>query len=160
MNLGNAEENRLFVLDSKKKYYATANDIRPEVENNSLSYVVKSVAENSTVLDVGCSYGYLGEWLVKNKNCQVYGIDIDEEAIKYTKEKGLYNEIYHLDLDYIQKNTSEFERFNNLEEIFDFVICADVLEHLKNPTEALALLISKLKFIIIPQVRIRRFKGN
>ncbi len=75
------------------------------------------------------------------------------------KERRFYKEIYHLDLDYPQKNTSELERFDNLKEIFDFVICADVLEHLKNPTEALALLASKLKFIIIPQVRIRRFKG-
>jgi 2-polyprenyl-3-methyl-5-hydroxy-6-metoxy-1,4-benzoquinol methylase len=65
VNLGNAEENRLFVAKSDKKYFATAYDIHPEIENNSLSYIVKDVMNNSTVLDVGCSYGYLCEWLAK-----------------------------------------------------------------------------------------------
>lgn len=69
MNLVNAEENRLFVVKSDKKYFANADDIHPEIENNSLSYIVKAITDNSTVLDVGCSYCYLGEWLAKNKNC-------------------------------------------------------------------------------------------
>ena len=40
-------------------------DIYPEIENNSLSYIVKDIMNNSVVLDVGCLYGYLGEWLAK-----------------------------------------------------------------------------------------------
>ncbi|MGI1690924.1 glycosyltransferase [Thermoanaerobacter uzonensis] len=146
MNLGNAKENRLFVINSDKKYFITADDINPEVENNSLSYIIKAITEDSTVLDVGCSYGYLGEWLVKNKNCQVYGIDIDEEAVEHVKEREYYKDVFHLDLDYPEKTKDEFDRFAKLEEIFDFVVCADVLEHLKNPTEALEFVVSKLKF--------------
>ncbi|MDN5302825.1 MAG: hypothetical protein PWQ60_2339, partial [Thermoanaerobacteraceae bacterium] len=145
MNLGNAKENRLFVIDNEKKYFATADDINPEVENNSLSYIIKAIPENSTVLDVGCSNGYLGEWLIKNKNCQVYGIDIDREAVEYVRERGYYRDIFNLDLDYPEKTKEEFERFAKIEEIYDFVICADVLEHLKNPTEALEFVVSKLK---------------
>ena len=114
MNLGNAEENRLFVVKSDKKYFATADDIHPEIENNSLSYIVKAVMDNSTVLDVGCSYGYLGEWLAKNKNCQIYGIDINEEALNYVKDRGHYKDVFHLDLDYPQNTKNEFERFGQL----------------------------------------------
>lgn len=146
MNLGNAQENRLFVINSDKKYFATANDINPKVENNSLSYIIKAISENSTVLDVGCSYGYLGEWLIKNKDCQVYGIDIDKKAVAYTKERGYYKDVFNLDLDYPQNTKDEFDRFTKLEEIFDFVICADVLEHLKDPTNALDFISLKLKF--------------
>ena len=146
VNLGNAEENKLFVVKSDKKYFATADDIHPEIENNSLSYIVKAVMDNSTVLDVGCSYGYLGEWLAKNKNCQIYGIDIDEEALNYVKDRGYYKDVFHLDLDYPQNTKGEFERFGQLKEIFDFVICADVLEHLKDPTNTLGFISSKLKF--------------
>lgn len=145
MNLGNAKENRLFVMNNEKKYFATANDINPEVENNSLSYIIKAITDNSTVLDVGCSYGYLGEWLNKNKNCQMYGIDIDKEAVEYVKKSGYYKDVFHLDLDFPEKTKEEFERMEKLKEIFDFVICADILEHLKNPTEALEFVISKLK---------------
>ena len=43
MNLVNAEENRLFVVKSDRKYFITADDIHPEVENNSLSYIVKAI---------------------------------------------------------------------------------------------------------------------
>jgi hypothetical protein len=38
LNLGNAKENRLFVINNKKRYFITADDIHPEIENNSLSY--------------------------------------------------------------------------------------------------------------------------
>ncbi|WKV08525.2 methyltransferase domain-containing protein [Thermoanaerobacterium sp. CMT5567-10] len=146
MNLGNAEENRLFTINNEKRYFITADDINPKVENNSLSYIIKAITDNSTVLDVGCSYGYLGEWLVKNKNCQVWGIDIDKEAVEYVKERGYYKDVFNLDLDYPEKTKDdEFDRFADLEDIFDFVICADVLEHLKQPTEALEFIVSKLK---------------
>ncbi|MEG6567633.1 methyltransferase domain-containing protein [Thermoanaerobacterium saccharolyticum] len=145
MNLGNAKENRLFVINSNKKYFATADDINPNDKNSSLSYIIKAILENSVVLDVGCSYGYLGEWLIKNKNCQVYGIDIDKEAVAYVKERGYYKDVFNLDLDYPEKTKDEFDRFADLENIFDFVICADVLEHLKQPTGALEFIVSKLK---------------
>ncbi len=146
LNLGSAKENRLFVSDGDKKYFAKADDINPEVENNSLSYIVKAIPDDSIVLDVGCSYGYLGEWLVKNKNCQVYGIDINNQALGYVKERGYYKDVYWLDLDYPKNTKDEFERFEKLGEMFDFVVCADVLEHLKNPTDALNFVASKLKY--------------
>jgi len=98
------------------------------------------------VLDVGCSYGYLGEWLTKNKNCQLYGIDINREAVEYVKKSAYYKNVFNLDLDYPEKTKEEFDKFSKLEEIFDFAICADVLEHLKQPTEALEFIVSKLKF--------------
>ncbi|QSZ27765.1 methyltransferase domain-containing protein [Aceticella autotrophica] len=145
MNLGNAEENRLFVINNEKRYFATADDINPNDKNSSLPYIINAISENSVVLDVGCSYGYLGEWLTKNKNCQVYGIDIDEEALEYVKERGYYKDVFHLDLDYPENTKDEFERFAKLQDIFDFAICADVLEHLKNPTNALDFISSKLK---------------
>lgn len=59
MNLGNAQENRLFVIDSDKKYFATADDINPNDKNSSLSHIINTISEKSVVLDVGCSYGYV-----------------------------------------------------------------------------------------------------
>ena len=146
MSLGNAQENRLFVTNSsKKKYFITADDINQNVEKNSYSYIINVIPENSIVLDVGCAHGYLGEWLNKNKNCQIYGIDIDGEAINYVKERGYYKDVFNIDIDYQEKTKDELDRFANLKEIFDYAICADILEHLKQPTEALEFVVAKLK---------------
>lgn len=146
LNLGNAKENRLFVYDDDKRYFNSAKEIHPEDENSSFSYIIKAITDNSVVLDIGCSYGYLGEWLTENKNCQVYGIDINNDYLEFVKESGYYKDLYNFDIDYPKNTKNEFERFEKLKEIFDFIICADVLEHLKNPTDALDLISSKLKF--------------
>ncbi|MHB1664290.1 MAG: glycosyltransferase [bacterium] len=146
MNLGNAEINKLFLPEGKTYNENKAENINPANENNALSFMVNAINENSTVLDVGCAYGYVGEWLNKNKNCTIYGIDIDAEALKHVKSSGCYKDLFNIDLDYTDKFRKEFERFNALSEgLFDFIICADVLEHLKDPTRALEIISTKLK---------------
>jgi len=146
MNLGNAEINKLFLSEGKKYNESKAENINPADENNSLAFIVNAVTKNSTVLDVGCAYGYIGEWLNKNKKCTIYGIDIDSEALSYVKRAGYYSDLFNIDLDYTDKCHEEFLRFNALNDnLFDFIICADVLEHLKDPTHALEIISSKLK---------------
>ena len=146
MNLGNAEINKLFLTEGKTYNENKAENINPTNENNALSLIVNTITKNSIVLDVGCSYGYVGEWLNKNKNCTIYGIDIDVEALKHVKSSGYYKDLFKIDLDYTDKFRKEFERFNALSKgLFDFIICADVLEHFKDPTQALEIISSKLK---------------
>ncbi len=149
MNLGSAEYNMLFSPERKEYSENKAENINPKNDNNALAFIVNSVTENSTVLDVGCAYGYVGEWLVKNKNCTVYGLDIDAESIEYVKKGGFYKGLFNIDLDYPEndKLKTELDKFNSLAEgLFDFIICADVLEHLKDPASALEIIASKLKF--------------
>lgn len=149
MNLGSAEYNKLYLPEEKKYSENKAENINPKNDNNSLAFTVNAVTENSAVLDVGCAYGYIGEWLKKNKNCTMYGLDVDSEALDCVRKSGYYKDLFNIDLDYpdfsgaAKKDT---ERFNSLSaDAFDFIICADVLEHLKDPTKALEILASKLK---------------
>ncbi len=141
------EINKLYI--SSDRHYelseVKAGDIDINNKNSAHSLLVSQVDENSLVLDVGCSYGYLGEWLIKNKNCTVYGIEVDKIALNKVKSEGLYRDVFEIDLDYIEKNLSEFERFDKLEIEFDYIICGDVIEHLKDPTTVLAILLEKLK---------------
>jgi hypothetical protein len=40
------------------------------------------------------------------------------------KDRRYYKDVFRLDLDYPQNTKGEFERFGQLKEIFDFVVCA------------------------------------
>jgi hypothetical protein len=51
VNLGNAEENRLFVVKSDKQYFITVDNISPEVENNYTGIFIPS---KNSVNDLKC----------------------------------------------------------------------------------------------------------
>ena len=145
MNLGNYETNRLYLgNDFKHKYILRDEDINLADKNSSHSIILNLIADNSVLLDVGCSYGYLGKWLKINKNCVVYGIDNNADALNYARQNGYYEDLFLIDLD--NPNDKELERFNQFGEIFDYILLADVLEHLKYPENPLLLLSKKLKF--------------
>lgn len=144
MNFGNDGTNRLYLgNDFKHKYFLRDEDINLADKNSSQSIILNLIADNSVVLDVGCSYGYLGKWLKINKNCIVYGIDNNADALNYARQNCYYKDLFLIDLD--NPNNKDLERFNQFGEIFDYVILADVLEHLKDPTNSLSLLSKKLK---------------
>ena len=78
-----------------------------------------------TILDVGCAQGALGaDYLKRNPNARVLGIDIDEEAIAHARHR--ISEVFLGD---VEKNPMPF----NVPEGIDCVIYGDVLEHLVNP---------------------------
>lgn len=101
--------------------------------------IVDMVDENSSVLDLGCGDGSLGEKLIKRKNCKVVGIDISETAVKHAKKRGVDAKVGNLE-----------EPLNFDANMFDYVILCDVLEHLFDPMFTLkeALRVSK-KYVIV-----------
>jgi len=92
---------------------------------------------NSAVLDVGCATGYLGEHLVKDKKCKVWGIEPDISAANVARTNG-YSEV-------INKKIEEAVNDEKIiGEKFDFIIIGDVLEHLVDPK---AVLVKIKKFL-------------
>ena len=84
------------------------------------------------ILDVGCGTGRFGAILKKmmansGYHINIYGTDVDYNALTIAKDK--YKGVFLLDLD---KNDLPFT--NNL---FDLVVCLDVIEHIKNPYKLL-----------------------
>lgn len=75
------------------------------------------------ILDIGCNTGFLGEQLVRKKNAQVDGIDINEEALK--KAKSIYRKVFKRNL-YNPKLDID-------EEKYDYIIFSDILEHIPRP---------------------------
>jgi 2-polyprenyl-3-methyl-5-hydroxy-6-metoxy-1,4-benzoquinol methylase len=108
-------------------------------KNNSHTLTIDFIAELSKgqpfeILDVGCSAGYLGEYL-RTQGHHVTGIDITPEAI--VKASEFLNEAHCM----------KVEEFFDLYPYrqFDVVIFGDVLEHVTNAEEVLRLTAQALK---------------
>lgn len=89
---------------------------------SSQKNVAEMVEEENpqSVLDLGCSDGFLGS-ILRKKIKRIVGVDI-----KKIGRSKYYSNIYQTDL-----NTSKFNFLAG--EKFDIIILADILEHLKNP---------------------------
>ncbi len=98
---------------------------------HKLINLYKPGSKKLSILDVGCGTGKLIEELKKYGD--VTGIDIAEEAIKFSESRGLKN---------IVKNSIEDYQAN---EKFDCVIALDVLEHCQDDTKAIKKISSFLK---------------
>lgn len=86
--------------------------------------IVSAISEGSTVLDLGCSNGLLARPLLE-KNVRVTGVDAGPGQ-RLSKELANY---YQHDL--------ELPLDLPYGRVFDYVVCADVIEHLKNRSQLL-----------------------
>jgi methionine biosynthesis protein MetW len=90
--------------------------------------ILEEVQGGSRVLDVGCATGYLGA-LLAARGCEVVGVEQDERSADVARAGGL--EVITGDIE----STADRER---IPRGFDFVVLGDVLEHLRDPWDALA----------------------
>src|SRR5438309_10337567 len=100
-----------------------------EDRNSSTAMIVGLVPMSARVLDVGCSTGYLGEALKRERLARVWGIELDESDAKKARERG-FEQVITADLD-----TFAWDALDAHE--FDVVVFADVLELLKRPGEVI-----------------------
>ncbi len=103
------------------------------------------------ILDVGCAAGRLGRKLKElNKARELVGVEIFEDAADEASK--YYEKVYHADVEHAELDYKEY---------FDFVVCSDILEHLKDPHGILRKIHGWLKrdgFLLscIPNVRFWR----
>ena len=90
--------------------------------------MAKEVAPGSKVLDIGCASGYLGEFLIREKQCEVCGVEPEINGYKAALDKG-YKLIINQSIESsLRDQLLSFEKF-------DYILLADVLEHLVSPEE-------------------------
>ena len=79
--------------------------------------------ENTRVLDVGCDDGTLMEFLKKNKNVDIRGIEISKKKVQVCISKGLT----------VLEGNAEFDLKQFPENSFDYVVLGQTLQAFVNP---------------------------
>mgnify|MGYP001464283771 FL=1 len=99
-----------------------------------LKYILSRCNLNGKkVLDIGCGGGILSEELCKH-GAKVTGIDSSSKSISIAKQHAKQN---NYDIKYINKSIFEITDL----DIYDFVICFEMIEHISEPND----LIKKIK---------------
>ncbi|MGG2990194.1 class I SAM-dependent methyltransferase [Geobacillus stearothermophilus] len=104
---------------------------------NSQTLILKNIKPNSIVLEFGPASGYMTEYMKKALNCKVYGVEIDPHFAE--KAKKFAEEVIVGDIE----DYEWVDRYHSIK--FDYIIFADVLEHLKNPYQVLLKSLNLLK---------------
>jgi len=123
---------------------------KPEIKNGEVVefFVKPYIDSNSSVLDIGCSYGIFLSEVKKRVNCKVVGIEPDSLNVRFAKEHyGLENVQNIFFEDFVKSNT----------EKYDFIVLRHVLEHLRDVNTVIGQLSSLTKkcgyiFITVPDI--------
>ena len=81
------------------------------------------ITENTRVLDVGCNDGSLMEFLKKDKNVDIRGIEISKEKVQTCISKGLT----------VIEGDAEFDLKQFPDKSFDYVVLGQTLQAFINP---------------------------
>ena len=115
-------------LDSKRQYscgyFKNENNSLEEAQTNKINHIIKklNLKPNQKVLDIGSGWGFLALEIAKQSKCEVTGITLSENQLKYSndmaKEQNLENQVQFKLLDY-----------RYLKEKFDRVVSVGMFEH-------------------------------
>ena len=98
-------------------------------KENSLSIIIGFIKKGSKILEFGPANGRLTKYLKNEMNCEIDIVEIDEtsgkEASLYARKSLIGEKFGNID------NELWVDELEN--EKYDYIIFADVLEHLKNP---------------------------
>lgn len=100
-----------------------------EDERTSLSVLAGLTPANATVLDLGTGTGALGCYLADHLGCIVDGVTFNEQEASYARPH--YRQLEIADLD----SCDLVQLFGDAR--YDVIVCADVLEHLRDPARIL-----------------------
>jgi SAM-dependent methyltransferase len=92
---------------------------------SSHNQILEMIAPGASVLDVGCGRGVLSGHLAR-MGCAVVGVDREEGDASFTQYMNSY----------IRRDL-ETPAFFLSEQLFDYVVAADILEHLRNRQQLL-----------------------
>ena len=104
--------------------------------------IANLLPENSRVLDVGCGDGTLMNYLLKEKNIDVRGLELNEKNVETCISKGLS----------VIEGDAETELDQFPDKSFDYVVLSQTLQAFYNPVTVLdhLLRIGKASIVSIP----------
>lgn len=102
--------------------YDRSSDLEGE---DSLSAIARLIGPGATVLDLGAATGKLGLYLRDHKKCVVDGVELDPKAAELARPH--YRKLLEVNLEEVRL-ADHFPP-----GAYDAIVCADVLEHLRDP---------------------------
>jgi cyclopropane-fatty-acyl-phospholipid synthase len=115
-------------LDPKKQYscayFKNENDSLETAQNNKIQHIIKklNIKPNQKVLDIGCGWGSLAIDIAKSIQCEVTGITLSENQLKYCKKKAK-------ELNLENQVTFKLVDYRELNEKFDRIVSVGMFEH-------------------------------
>jgi len=116
-------------LDKKHRQYSCAyftkkNQSLEDAQQNKINHIIKklNIKSGHKVLDVGCGWGGMAFEIARQSQCEVTGISLSENQIKYCREKAK-----ELNLD----NQARFELldYRSVNSKFDRIVSVGAFEH-------------------------------
>jgi len=115
-------------LDQKRQYscayFKNKNDSLDEAQDNKIYHIIKklNLKPNQKVLDIGCGWGSLAIEIAKQTKCEVLGITLSENQLKYCIEKAKQNNL---------ENQVQFKMmdYRELNEKFNRIVSVGMFEH-------------------------------
>lgn len=95
---------------------------------DSLALLARHIAPRSQVLDLGSGPGVLGRYLAEQQ-CTVDGVECNAQAVAVAA--AAYRRLLCADLEQVELATL-FSK-----QRYDYIVCADILEHLRQPQQLL-----------------------
>jgi 2-polyprenyl-3-methyl-5-hydroxy-6-metoxy-1,4-benzoquinol methylase len=95
--------------------------------NSSWYKASRLIPIKSKVLDVGCSSGNFGAYLIDKRDCKVDGIELFEEDFKLSSKK--LRKVWNLNV--------ESDSLKEVDDDYDVIYMGDVIEHLVDPARSL-----------------------
>lgn len=114
--------------------YREAEDLKRM--NFIVSNIMENIDRNSKIIDIGCGNGNMSIQLGKF-GYSVTGIDIDPDSIEFAKKMN--------DMDNVKFFVKNVMKFRDEKQIYDVVICSEVLEHLTDPARMIGTIRQILK---------------
>ena len=115
-------------LDTKRQYscayFKNENDTLETAQNNKIDHIIKklNLKPNQKVLDIGSGWGSLAIEIAKKTQCEVVGITLSENQLKYSKKKAKEMNLENQ----VQFKLTDYREIN---EKFDRVVSVGMFEH-------------------------------
>jgi cyclopropane-fatty-acyl-phospholipid synthase len=103
-------------------FWFNPTDTLSDAQYNKVNTIIKKMnpQPNKLILDIGCGWGKIANYVANKTNCSVTGITISDEQVKYGCNNYDINKVQIINMDYRLLNTQ-----------FDYIYSIGMFEHVR-----------------------------